>query len=107
MSKRGKRHTPEQIIRKLREADTMMAAGRTVGVSFGPSFESLQREMTSPTAKFAQTLADKRRKRKTPGGRSFSVGRKLVCRLDSWKKEELPVHNSLRNDSRASRFHKS
>jgi transposase-like protein len=31
MSKRRKRHTPEQIIRKLREADTMMAAGRTIG----------------------------------------------------------------------------
>lgn len=26
-----KRHTPEQIIRKLREADTMLAAGRTLG----------------------------------------------------------------------------
>ena len=31
MSKRRKRHTPEQIIRKLREADTMIAAGRTIG----------------------------------------------------------------------------
>ena len=31
MSKRRKRHTPEQIIRKLREADTMLAAGRTIG----------------------------------------------------------------------------
>ncbi len=29
MTKR-KRHTPEQIIRKLREADTMLAAGRRV-----------------------------------------------------------------------------
>jgi hypothetical protein len=27
----GKRHTPEQIIRKLREADTMLAAGKTIG----------------------------------------------------------------------------
>ena len=26
-----KRHTPEQIIRKLREADAMLAAGKTVG----------------------------------------------------------------------------
>ena len=26
--KRRKRHTPEQIIRKLREADTMLAAGK-------------------------------------------------------------------------------
>ena len=26
-----KRHTAEQIIRKLREADTMLAAGRTIG----------------------------------------------------------------------------
>ena len=32
MKKRqGKRHTPEQIIRKLREADTMLAAGQTIG----------------------------------------------------------------------------
>ncbi len=32
MKKRqGKRHTPEQIIRKLREADTMLAAGKTIG----------------------------------------------------------------------------
>lgn len=32
MKKRtGKRHTPEQIIRKLREADTMLAAGKTLG----------------------------------------------------------------------------
>ena len=28
--KKRKRHTPEQIIRKLREADTMLAAGRRV-----------------------------------------------------------------------------
>ena len=32
MKKRqGKRHSPEQIIRKLREADTMLAAGKTIG----------------------------------------------------------------------------
>ena len=29
--KQGKRHTPEQIIRKLREADTMLAVGKTIG----------------------------------------------------------------------------
>jgi putative transposase len=27
----GKRHSPEQIIRKLREADTMLASGQTIG----------------------------------------------------------------------------
>lgn len=31
MSKRRKRHTPEQIIRKLREADTMLSSGQTIG----------------------------------------------------------------------------
>ncbi len=32
MKKRtGKRHTAEQIIKKLREADTMLAAGKTIG----------------------------------------------------------------------------
>ena len=32
MQKRqGKRHTPEQIIKKLREADTMLAVGKTIG----------------------------------------------------------------------------
>ena len=29
--KQGKRHTPEQIIRKLREADGMITAGKTIG----------------------------------------------------------------------------
>ena len=29
--RQGKRHTPEQIIRKLREADTMLAADKTIG----------------------------------------------------------------------------
>jgi len=29
--KQGKRHNPEQIIRKLREADTILAAGQTIG----------------------------------------------------------------------------
>jgi len=29
--RRGKRHTPEQIIRKLREAETMLAVGKTIG----------------------------------------------------------------------------
>ena len=29
--RRGKRHTPEQIIRKLRDADALLAAGKTVG----------------------------------------------------------------------------
>jgi putative transposase len=29
--KQGKRHTPEQIIRRLREADGMIAAGQTIG----------------------------------------------------------------------------
>ncbi len=29
--KTGKRHMPEQIIRKLREADGMIAAGKTIG----------------------------------------------------------------------------
>lgn len=28
---RRKRHTPEQIVRKLRDADAMLAAGRTIG----------------------------------------------------------------------------
>jgi putative transposase len=32
MQKRqGKRHTPEQIIKKLREADLMLASGKTIG----------------------------------------------------------------------------
>lgn len=28
---RGKRHSPEQIVRKLREADAMFSAGKSVG----------------------------------------------------------------------------
>ncbi len=28
---KGKKHKPEQIIRKLREADAMLAAGKTIG----------------------------------------------------------------------------
>lgn len=28
---KGKKHRPEQIIRKLREADTMLAAGQSIG----------------------------------------------------------------------------
>ena len=28
---KGKKHNPEQIIKKLREADAMIAAGKTVG----------------------------------------------------------------------------
>jgi len=28
---KGKKHRPEQIIRKLREADAMMSAGKTIG----------------------------------------------------------------------------
>jgi len=31
MTRRSKRRTPEQIIRKLREADGMLAAGQTIG----------------------------------------------------------------------------
>lgn len=31
MKQRSKRHTAEQIIKKLREADVMLAAGRTIG----------------------------------------------------------------------------
>ena len=31
MSKRRKRHSPEQIVRKLREADGMLATGQSVG----------------------------------------------------------------------------
>lgn len=31
MKQQGKRHTPEQIIRKLREAEAMQAAGKTIG----------------------------------------------------------------------------
>jgi putative transposase len=31
MTRRRKRRTPEQIIRKLREADGMLAAGQTIG----------------------------------------------------------------------------
>jgi transposase-like protein len=30
MTRRKKRHTPEQIIKKLREADTMLAANKTI-----------------------------------------------------------------------------
>ena len=29
--KKSRRHQPEQIIRKLREADAMLAAGKTIG----------------------------------------------------------------------------
>lgn len=29
--RRGKRHSAEQIIRKLREAETMLASGQTIG----------------------------------------------------------------------------
>ena len=28
---KGKKHSPEQIIKKLREADAMMASGKTIG----------------------------------------------------------------------------
>jgi putative transposase len=28
---KGKKHTPEQIIKKLREADAMLASGKTIG----------------------------------------------------------------------------
>ena len=28
---KGKKHRPEQIIKKLREADTMIASGKTIG----------------------------------------------------------------------------
>lgn len=31
MSKRSKRHSAEQIVRKLRDADAMLAGGKTVG----------------------------------------------------------------------------
>jgi putative transposase len=31
MTKRRKYHKPEQIIKKLREAETMLAAGKTIG----------------------------------------------------------------------------
>ncbi len=31
MKNRGKRHTPEQIIRKLRDADAMLNSGKTIG----------------------------------------------------------------------------
>lgn len=31
MTKRRKYHKPEQIIKKLREAETMVAAGKTIG----------------------------------------------------------------------------
>jgi transposase-like protein len=31
MARRKKRHSPEQIIRKLRDADAMLAVGRTIG----------------------------------------------------------------------------
>ncbi|QDS93707.1 Transposase [Roseimaritima multifibrata] len=31
MSKKRRRHSPEQIIKKLRDADSMLAAGKSVG----------------------------------------------------------------------------
>jgi transposase-like protein len=31
MSRRRKRHSPEQIVRMLRDADAMLAAGKTIG----------------------------------------------------------------------------
>lgn len=31
MAERRKRHSPEQIIQKLREADAMLASGKTIG----------------------------------------------------------------------------
>ena len=31
MGQRGRRHTPEQVIRKLREADRLLGEGRDVG----------------------------------------------------------------------------
>jgi putative transposase len=31
MTVKKKRHSPEQIVRKLREADAMLAAGKTIG----------------------------------------------------------------------------
>lgn len=31
MTRRRKRHTPEQIVRKLRDADALLAAGKTLG----------------------------------------------------------------------------
>ena len=31
MSRRRRRHTPEQIVRMLRDADAMLSAGKTIG----------------------------------------------------------------------------
>ena len=35
MTKRRKRHNPEQIVRKLRDADAMLNAGNTLHIAFG------------------------------------------------------------------------
>ena len=31
MTRKRRRHTPEQIVKKLRDADAMLAAGKTIG----------------------------------------------------------------------------
>jgi hypothetical protein len=31
LSIKGKKHTPEQIVRKLQDADAMLAVGKTIG----------------------------------------------------------------------------
>ena len=39
MASRGRRHTPEQIIRKLREADRLLGEGRDVAAVFCKQLE--------------------------------------------------------------------
>jgi hypothetical protein len=43
-----KRHTPEEIIKKLREAATLLAAGQGVEEARQPVAERLQRKLQQP-----------------------------------------------------------
>ena len=56
-----KRHSPEQIIKKLREADAMLASGKTIGqacqgleVSEQTWITALRRSLTSASAASAR-----------------------------------------------------
>ena len=55
--KQGKRHTAEQIIKKLREADTMLAVGKTI--AFSPTLRTSLRSARPSGTRKLKTPADR------------------------------------------------
>jgi len=95
---RRRRHTPEQIVRKLREAERMVAEGKTTAEAAKARWGSPEQKLDEDAV--VHSRSREARRRRVPGRRgTASVPARTASGFSSWRARRL-ARGPLRSESR-------